>query len=58
MEENEKREIEIVTGNGSELNISPVRDHIKLLKPKSKDEERKREIVIPEIKSDSEESSN
>ena len=50
MDENEKKEIEVVTGNGSELNISPVREHLKALKPKSHEEKSKKKIVIPEIK--------
>lgn len=50
MEENEKKEIEIVSGDGTELNISPVKEHIKSLKPKSKEEQNKKNIVIPEVK--------
>lgn len=50
MEENEKKEIEIISGDGSELNISPVREHLKALKPKSKEEHTKKEIVIPKAK--------
>lgn len=50
MGENEKREIEVVTGNGSELTISPVSEHLKTMKPKSKEEQNKKKIVIPEVK--------
>ena len=50
MEENEKKEIEVVSGNGSELNISPVGEHLTAMKPKPKDKEEKKEIVIPEVK--------
>lgn len=48
MEENERKEIEIVTGDGSELNISAVGEHLKSMKPKSKDEKSKKGIVIPQ----------
>ena len=50
MEENERKEIEIISGDGSELNISPVKEHIKDLKPKSKEEQNKKKIIIPEVK--------
>lgn len=50
MEENERKEIEIVSGDGTELNISPVKEHLKDLKPKSKDEKSKKKIIIPEVK--------
>lgn len=58
MEENEKKEFEIVSGDGSELNISPVREHLKALKPKSKEEHTKKEIVIPEVKNIDKKNSN
>ena len=41
----EKKEIKLVTGNGKDLDISPVYDHIKLNKPTSR--EKKKDIVIP-----------
>lgn len=41
----EKKEIKIVTGNGKDLDISPVYDHIKINKPSSR--EKKKDIVIP-----------
>ena len=44
MNENEPKEIEVVTGDGSELNISEVEKHLEIQKPKPKD---KKEIVIP-----------
>ena len=48
MEENEnKKEIEIVSGDGSNLNISPVYEHIEVEKPRPKDT---REVIIPEVK--------
>ena len=43
-----KREIEVVTGDGSNLNISPVEDHMNSLRPKNV--ERKQIIVPKEIK--------
>ena len=49
----DKREedIEIVKGDGSELEISPVFEHLTALKPKPKSEdEKKKPIIIPEIK--------
>ena len=47
MELNEKKDIEIVSGNGSELNISPVGEHLNAMKPKSKQEKDKKKIIIP-----------
>lgn len=47
----EKKEIEIVKGDGSELEVSPVFEHLNAVKPKTKDEEEKKEkIIIPETK--------
>lgn len=45
MSEN-KKSIEIINGDGSDLNISPVSDHLNSSKPKCKDEKPKN-IVIP-----------
>jgi hypothetical protein len=42
----DKKNIEIVNGDGSNLNISPVYDHIKSGKPKCNDKKPKN-IVIP-----------
>lgn len=44
MENNEPKEIKIVSGDGSELNISDVEKHLDIQKPKQKD---KKNIVIP-----------
>lgn len=50
-EENKKKEIEIVNGDGTELDMSPVFEHLNAVKPKSKSEEdKKKKIVIPEVK--------
>ena len=46
MDEDKNTEIEIINGDGSDLNISPVYDHIKSGKPKCNDEKPKN-IVIP-----------
>ena len=47
----EKKEIEIVTGDGTELEVSPVYEHLNAVKPKTKDEnEKKKKIIIPEVK--------
>ena len=51
-DENEKKEIEVINGDGSNLLISPVYDHIKDVKPKSKDKTPKN-IVIPGEKKES-----
>ena len=44
----EKKDIEIVSGDGKDLNISPVYDHIDIEKPKDKKE--KKNIIIPDNK--------
>lgn len=51
MDEDEKnKDIDVVSGDGTEIEISPVYDHIILDKPEKKD--KKEKIVIPkEIKS-------
>ena len=42
----EKKEIEIISGDGSNLDISPVYEHINAAKPKGKDKTPKN-IIIP-----------
>ena len=49
-DDEEKKDIEIVQGDGKDLNISPVYDHIKLDKPDNNSQKDKQEIVIPEKK--------
>ena len=44
----ENKKIEIVTGDGSDLEISPVYDHLNTGKPKTSDEKPKN-IVIPQV---------
>jgi hypothetical protein len=48
-EENKKKEIKIVSGDGSNLEISPVYENINSIKPKDQDEKPKN-IVIPKEK--------
>ena len=49
--ENEKREIEVITGDGTNLEFSPVFEHLNVAKPKPKDEnEKKKKIIIPGLK--------
>jgi len=42
----EKKEIEVVSGDGTELDISPVYDNVNTLNPKKKDD-KPQNIVIP-----------
>lgn len=48
----EKKEIEVVSGDGSEIDISPVYNHIILDKPNKN--EKKGNIVIPKEKKEEE----
>lgn len=43
------KQIQVVNGNGKDLDISPVYKHLSIQKPKTKDE-RKKEIIIPKEK--------
>ena len=45
----DKKNLEVVTGDGSTLNISPVYDHISAEKHKMNDKKPKN-IIIPKIK--------
>lgn len=45
-EKEDKKEIEIVNGDGSDLDISPVYEHIEAGKPKNKDQKPKN-IIVP-----------
>ena len=47
---NQEIEIEVVNGDGSELDVSPVYEHLNILKPKSKEEDKKQNIIIPEVR--------
>lgn len=47
----EPKKIEVVSGNGKELEISNVSTHLSIAKPKIKDEDdKKQEILIPQVK--------
>ena len=47
----EQKKIEIVSGNGKDLDISDVSTHLAIAKPKIKDDgDKKQEIVIPQVK--------
>lgn len=47
----EPKKIEVVSGNGKDLEISNVSTHLSIAKPKIKDDEdKKQEIVIPKSK--------
>lgn len=46
----EDKKIEIVSGDDSELNISPVHDHISPIKPQNTDDKKTKNIVIPKEK--------
>jgi len=53
-EKENKKQIEIVSGDGSELDISPVYEHINAAKPKNRDK-KPTNIVIPGQKKKDEE---
>jgi len=55
-EEEEKKEIEVVNGDGTEIEISPVYDHIILDKPNKN--EKKEKIVIPKEKKENTDNKN
>lgn len=47
----EQKKIEIVSGDGKDLDISDVSTHLSIAKPKFKDaDDKKKEIVIPQVK--------
>lgn len=45
-EKEDKKEIEVISGDGSDLDISPVYEHISAARPKNKDK-KPQNIVIP-----------
>lgn len=49
----ENKKIEIVSGDNSDLEISPVHNHISPLKPQNTDDKKPKNIVIPKEKKDS-----
>lgn len=46
----DRKELEVISGDGSNLDISPVYDHLNAAKPKGNSEKPK-DIVIPCVKS-------
>lgn len=51
MKDEEEKKIEIVSGDGKDLEISPVFEHLSIAKPKIKDDkDKKKGIVIPKGK--------
>ena len=51
----EDKKLEVVSGDGSNLNISPVYDHLNVEKPKSRNQKPKN-IVIPKTNKNSKKS--
>ena len=51
-EKENKKEIEVINGDGSDLDISPVYEHIDAGKPKNKDNKPKNIIVPGQKKED------
>lgn len=49
MDNEEKKDIEVVSGDGTGLNISPVYDNLDIAKP-DEDTNIKKNIIIPEVK--------
>ena len=54
----EKKELEVVSGDGSSLDISPVYDHINAAKPKPKDSNPKNIVIPKETKKDNDSKKN
>ena len=46
---NDEKNIEIVSGNGDDLNISPVYDNLDIAKPRE-DTNTKKNVIIPDVK--------
>ena len=49
-EEAKKEEFDVVKGDGKDLNISPVYDHIKFDKKKDEPNIEKKEVIVPKKK--------
>lgn len=55
----QKKEIEIVSGDGKDLKISEVSSHLHIAKPKTRNpEDKKKKIVIPQAKKKDEKKDN
>ncbi len=48
--EEQEQKFEIIAGNGSEIEISPVGEYLNAMQPKTQDEKTKKQIVIPQVK--------
>lgn len=49
MDNEEKKNIEVVSGDGTDLNISPVYDNLDIAKPEE-DTNTKKNVIIPNVK--------
>ncbi len=49
--EDDKKDIEVVEGNGDDLDISPVYDHVNV----NRNQEKPKNIIIPKVNKDKEE---
>jgi len=56
-EKEDKKEIEVISGDGSNLDISPVYEHIEAVKPKKGDKKPKN-IIIPGQKKEEKDSND
>lgn len=56
-EKEDKKEIEVISGDGSNLEISPVYEHIDAVKPKHRDKKPK-DIIVPGQKTKKTDSKN
>lgn len=48
--EDAPKKIEVVNGDGKELEISPVYEHLNIAKPKTKEDGKDKKIIVPEEK--------
>ena len=46
---NEPKKIEVIDGDGKKLDISPVYEHLNVVKPKT-NEEKKKKVIVPKEK--------
>lgn len=46
---NDEKNIEVISGNGEDLNISPVYDNLDIAKP-NEDTNTKKNVIIPDVK--------
>ena len=50
MENEDRKKIDVIPGNGKNLNISPVSDNLDISKPEEETNSKKNVIIPPEIK--------